>query len=584
MKTPQRNTSYTVWIAACLLLGLVVWLVGTKQLANQPKTTTAAVVWETLAPLTPLGLPTTIQRTTTSDLRATNTSMNTTTLSAPQNPTAPITLTTPLDFANIIPVPVAIQLASGVFTLLPTAQIVIETEQPELRALAELLADGLRPATGYALPVIAGTAQSGDIFLAVAQADPILGAEGYQLHSTATGITLRANQLAGLFYAGQTLRQLFPAAIEASSPQTGLWQIATGDIIDYPRFAWRGAMLDVARHFFSVAEVKRYIDLLAAYKINRLHLHLTDNQGWRIEIKSWPQLTQIGAATEVGGGPGGYYTQAEYAELVAYAQARFITVVPEIDLPAHSNAALLAYAELNCSGQTAQPDIGIPVLPRTVCVDNPFTYQWVADVIGEVAALTPGHYFHIGGDEVEVLSKAEYSAFIARVQAIVQANGKQLIGWEEIVQSELSADSIVQHWRFPEFAQQAAAQNQSIIMSPAERTYLDMKYQPETEFGFYWAGYTEVLDAYQWDPGNYLSGVHEPNILGVEAPIWTETLTTFDQLTFMALPRLLGHTEIGWSPQARRDWENYRQRLAAHGQRLAQRSMNFYRSAQVPWR
>jgi hexosaminidase len=341
-------------------------------------------------------------------------------------------------------------------------------------------------------------------------------------------------------------------------------------------------MLDVARHFFPVNDVKRYLDLLAYYKLNRFHLHLTDDQGWRLVINSWPKLATYGGSKQVGGGPGGYYTQAEYADIVAYAQSRYIMVVPEIDMPGHTNAALASYAELNCNGIAPALYTGTNVGFSSLCTSKELTYQFLDDVLKELAALTPGPYIHIGGDEAQATRPDDYVSFIARVQAIVQAHGKQMIGWEEIAQARLLPTAVAQHWH-SDLAQKAAQQGAQVIMSPASKSYLDMKYNAATSLGLSWAGYIEVPDAYNWDPAKAVSGVAESAILGVEAPLWSETIKTIRDIEFLAFPRLPGYAEIGWSPAAQRDWNEYKVRLGAHGPRLAAMGVNFYRSAQVPW-
>lgn len=341
-------------------------------------------------------------------------------------------------------------------------------------------------------------------------------------------------------------------------------------------------MLDVARHFFGVDDVKRYIDLMAYYKLNRFHMHLSDDQGWRLMIDSWPDLATYGGSTAVGDGPGGYYTQAEYADIVAYAQSRYIVVVPEIDMPGHTNAALTSYAELNCDGQAPPLYTGTEVGFSSLCIDKEITFAFVGDVIREITALTPGPYVHIGGDEAHSTSAEDYLRFIERVQRIVQENGKQMVGWGEIARSELLPTSVVQHWH-GDFAQMAVQQGAKVIMSPASKAYLDMKYDVSTPLGLNWAGYISVQDAYTWDPATQVDGVSEGDVLGVEAPLWSETLETMADVEYMTFPRLPGYAEIGWSPASGRSWDEYRLRLAAHGPRLAALGVNFYRSPSVPW-
>ncbi len=485
----------------------------------------------------------------------------------------------------VIPLPVSAKATGGTFTLASGAKIYVEAGNNELQAIGQYLADKLRPSTGYALPVlsVAGAPQNGNIHLTTLGGDPGLGEEGYELTVTQAGVRLSASRPAGLFRGIQTIRQLLPAAIDNSSLQPGAWAMPTGVIRDGPRFAWRGTMLDVARHFFKVEDVKRYIDLAAYYKINYFHMHLTDDQGWRIEIKSWPKLTEIGGNTALGGGPGGYYTQEEYAEIVAYAQSRYITLVPEIDMPGHTNAALVAYPELNCDGKTPAPYVGTEVGFSSLCIQNEEIYHFVNDVVKELAALTPGAYIHIGGDEARATKAEEYIPFIERVQQIVQANGKQAIGWDEIAQAKLLPSTIAQRWN-KDGAHPNLEQATKVIMSPAAKAYLDLKYTERTTLGQNWAGYIEIPDGYQWDPGTIMPGISEQHVFGVEAPLWSETLETMADIEMMAFPRLLGYAEIGWSPQAGRSWEEYKVRLGAHGARLSALGVNFYQSALVPWK
>jgi hexosaminidase len=486
---------------------------------------------------------------------------------------------------TVIPRPVAATATGGTFTLAADTQIYVHPAGDELIAIGQALAERLRPATGYALPVLPaeGAPTAGNIYLTTSDADEGLGAEGYQLMISPDAVKLVAPQPAGLFYGVQTLRQLLPPAAESPEVQAGPWQLPAGTIRDLPRFEWRGAMLDVARHFFGVADVKRYIDLLAYYKLNRLHLHLSDDQGWRIQIDSWPNLTAHGGSTEVGGGPGGFYTQADYAEIVAYAQQRYIMIIPEIDLPGHTNAALASYPELNCD------DIAPPLYTETrvgfssLCFDKPITFQFVDDVVRELAAITPGPYIHIGGDEAAATNHDDYVRFIERFQEIVQSHGKRMIGWEEASQADLLPSSVVQYWHNPVVGR-AVRRGAKVIMSPADRTYLDMKYDAATPLGLSWAGYVDVYRSYAWDPARAIADVSEDDILGVEAPIWSETLETMGDVESMAFPRLPGCAEIGWSPMMARDWEEYRIRLGAHGPRMEALGVNFHRAKSIPWR
>lgn len=486
----------------------------------------------------------------------------------------------------IVPAPVSLQSGGAGFTLDASTAILTQTGSAEAARIGAYLATVLRRSTGHPLPVSehAGSCRRA-ICLSIEPGDRI-GAEGYRLDVTADAVELRASRPEGLFRGVQTIRQLLPARIESATPQAGPWTIPGVRIEDRPRFAWRGAGLDVARHFLRVADVERYIDLLALYKVNVLHLHLTDDQGWRLAIERWPRLTAEGGRTQVGGGPGGSYKQQEYADIVHYAQDRYITVVPEIDVPGHTNAALASYPELNCDGRAPAPYTGIGVGFSSLCLDKDVTYRFLDDVIGEVAALTPGPYLHIGGDEANTVASDRYVSFIERAQQIVQAHGKRMIGWQEVVKAKLQPSSVAQYWDTrddPGPVRDAARRGTRLILSPASRVYLDMQYDRATPVGMHWAGYVEVRDAYDWDPATLLAGVGEAQVMGVEAPIWGETIKGMRDVEYLAFPRMAGVAEIGWSPAKGRSWDDYRGRLAAQGPRWAAMGVNFYRSPQVRW-
>src|SRR5438045_612765 len=325
-------------------------------------------------------------------------------------------------FADVVPAPALAQQATGVtFTLSRTSKIFSAPGSADAAAVGGYLASILRRSTGYPLPVAdapAGKPAKG-ISLLLTGADPSVGSQGYQLDVTGTAVVIRARKPAGLFAGVQTLRQLLPPQVESATVQPGPWTVPGGHVVDHPRFAYRGAMLDVARHFFSVAQVKRYIDQIALYKVNYFHLHLTDDQGWRIVINKWPRLATFGGSTAVDGDPGGFYTQADYADIVAYAKSRYITVIPEIDMPGHVNAALASYAELNCDGKAPPRYTGTDVGFSSLCTSLPITYKFIDDVVGELAAITPGPYLHIGGDEADATKPADYAAFEAKAQQIV---------------------------------------------------------------------------------------------------------------------------------------------------------------------
>ncbi|WP_254910214.1 family 20 glycosylhydrolase [Micromonospora sp. NBS 11-29] len=521
---------------------------------------------------------------------------------------------------------------AGDFTLTPDVALRVG---PAGRHVADQLAGWLRPATGFPLPVTdpAEPAEPADGRLTLtlsttdagpgalpggvgaspggvgaspggvgaspggvradggpggddALGDDALGDEGYRLDVTAAGVRITAAAPAGLFHGAQTLRQLLPPAIESATPIGERWAVPGGTIVDRPRFPYRGAMLDVARHFFGVEDVLRVVDHLARYKLNHLHLHLTDDQGWRIAVDSWPRLAEVGGVTEVGGGPGGWYTRDDYRRIVAYAARRHVTVVPEIDLPGHTNAALVAYPEL-APGKTAPPPYtGTEVGFSYVDPADERTYAFVADVVGEVAALTPGPWLHLGGDEAFKVPADTYRAFVERAQALVAATGKTVVGWHQLAPTGHVDGRVLQWWGTngddPETAD-AVRRGARLILSPGNHAYLDMKYAPDTPIGHDWAGLIDVRRAYEWDPGTHLTGVPAEAVLGVEAPLWTESVTTRAEVEFMLFPRLPAVAELGWSPRATHDWTGFRERLATHGPRWAAAGITFHPSPEIPW-
>ena len=487
---------------------------------------------------------------------------------------------------RIIPAPASVTLAAGApFEITRTTRVTLAGGNSEVAAIGEALAALLRKSTGFPIPVTTTTPGSGagSIELRLVR-DASLGEEGYRLTAVTDSVRLVAAFPAGLFRGIQTIRQLLPAEIESEiGAARYLWPIPASTIVDRPRFAWRGAMLDVARHFFTVREVEQYIDILALYKMNVLHLGLSNDQGWRIHINSRPKLTAIGSLTQVGGGPGGFYTQQDYRDIVRYAQARYITIVPDIDMPGHINAALTAYPELACSTRPPAPHTGNETGFSAICVDKEQTYAFVDDVVREVSALTPGAYLHIGGDEVPILTPQQYTRFVERVQTIVNKYGKRMIGWEDISAARLKPTTLVQQWKSDSSARSALKYGSKIIFSPATKTYLDIQYTPASELGQHWTGYVEVRDSYDWDPATYLRGVTERDIAGVEAPLWTETPRNITAVEYLAMPRLPAIAEVGWTPQSARAWDNFRVRLASHESRWRYLGVNYYRSPQVPW-
>lgn len=490
-------------------------------------------------------------------------------------------------FPSLVPLPASVKWVEGPeFKVTSATPVVLMADDPRALFVAQFLAGLLTTVGPVGPPVLErpSPVPDGAIVLSVGGLDPALGPEAYELSVRADGATLRGASPAGLFWGVQTLRQILPAFLEHDAARPRPIAIPQVIIADHPRYAWRGSMLDVARHFFSLEEVKRYLDLMALHKLNRLHLHLSDDQGFRIEIRSWPNLTAFGGRSEVGGTVGGFYTQDQYLDLVAYASERFIDIVPEIDLPGHTNAALSSYPELNCDGIAPPPFTDIQVGFSALCPTNEATWRFIDDVVREIAALTPAPWFHMGGDEVKKLGAPAYAEFVNRVQQVVEQNGKRMIGWDEIVAADLAKTSIVQHWRPKADLGDLGARGLSVILSPANRTYLDMQYSKETWLGLFWAGRIEVRDAYDWDPAAVLPGLPESAIAGVEAPLWTETLTNIREVEAMAYPRLAALAEVAWTPQAARAWDDFRERLGGQGPRFQALGLNFYRSPQIPWR
>ncbi|WJV48560.1 beta-N-acetylhexosaminidase [Streptomyces flavofungini] len=496
----------------------------------------------------------------------------------------------PTPLGQIVPAPMKVEPGGAGFEI--TAKTLIRVGgDPDERRIAEYLAGILRPSTGYRLPVTDREGEGGiRLRISAEPENKVLGGTGYRVISTRGSLTITSWSATGLRHGVQTVRQQLPAAVEKKTPQRGPWRIAGGTIKDMPRYAYRGAMLDVSRHFFPVEHVKRYIDQLALYKMNKLHLHLSDDQGWRIAIDSWPRLATYGGSTQVGGGPGGYYTKDQYKDIVAYASSRGLQVIPEIDMPGHTNAALASYAELNCNGVAPPLYTGTNVGFSSLCVNKDVTYEFVDDVVRELAALTPGGSVHIGGDEAHSTSDEDFVTFMGKVQPVVAKYGKTVMGWHQLAGANPAKDAVVQYWGYDRTGQaerdqvvNAAKKGTKLVLSPADRAYLDMKYDKDTPLGLTWAGYVEVQRAYDWDPGTYLQGAPADAVLGVEAPLWTETLSTPAHLDYMAFPRLPGIAELGWSPAATHDWGAYKGRLAGQAPRWDALGINYYKSPQVPW-
>jgi hexosaminidase len=363
-------------------------------------------------------------------------------------------------------------------------------------------------------------------------------------------------------------------------------------------------MLDVARHFFDVDTVRAFIDRIALAKINHLHLHLSDDQGWRLHIESWPLLTQRGSTGAVGGARGGFYSHDDYREIVAYAAARFVTIVPEIDLPGHTHAAIVAYPELAPPAYAGAPGSPSPFAPydgmdvgfSTVDARSERVHRFVADVTRELASLTPGPYLHLGGDESLSTTADDYDAFLSRASVSAAATGKTLVFWHEAgAVAHLPDGSVGQYWDFvvpreraAEHTRRFAENGGSVILSPADAAYLDMKHAETDELGLDWAGGpTSVEAAYAWDPLDVIDGLDEESVLGVEAPLWSETVDSLSGIDALVFPRLLAAAEIAWSPRASQDvdrtWSSFRRRVAGWQPRLDALGIGYSRAEGIEW-
>jgi hexosaminidase len=474
--------------------------------------------------------------------------------------------------STLLPLPASVERRDGApLRLRPGLTI---AAPPEATPVAVQLAQLLSEAHGLAA-VVGDPDPAAPIALRL---DPTsaLGDEGYRLDVTAEAARATAGTPAGLFRAAHTLAQLVAGG-----------ELPALAVEDRPRFGWRGLMLDVARHFLAPDDVKHVLDLMAPLKLNVLHLHLSDDQGWRIAIDAWPRLAEHGGRTAVGGDPGGAYSKADYQAIVAHAAERFITVVPEIDTPGHTNAALAAHPELD-PGAEHPPYTGTDVGFSSLRADLDITYRFVDEVFGELAALTPGPWLHLGGDEARSTSRADFIAFLERAQPLLTAHGKRVVGWEEMAVATLAPGSVIQYWNTletdgPELARAAVAQGAQVIMSPARHVYLDLKYDETTALGLEWAGHVEVADAYRWDPATIVEGVAEQDVIGVEAALWTETIRSRADIEAMLLPRLAAVAEVGWTPAGARGWDAFRTRLAAQAPRWRARGIRFHPSPQVDW-
>ena len=514
---------------------------------------------------------------------------------------------------RLLPQPVSLTEGKGVFVLPQQLAIITQPGNAALQKTAQLLAEKLGN-SGYKASVRNGNAAAArSIFISLVKGQSI-PAEGYRLTVTANGISLAAAQPAGIFYGIQTLLQLLPAEVEnkTAAAKAPAWKIPAVTIEDYPRFGWRGLMLDVSRHFFTKEEVKRYIDDMVKYKFNVLHWHLTDDQGWRLEIKSYPKLTSVGAwrvdktgrfgtfskpAPDEPKNYGGFYTQEDVKEIIQYAKERHVSVLPEIDVPGHSLAAIAAYPELTCTPGEYAVNSGeqfmiwpgggqhfYGLLDNSLCPANEKVYEFLDKVFGEVAQLFPFEYIHMGGDETarnfweksdaikELMQKQNLknldevqSYFVKRVEKIIESKGKKLIGWNEILQGGLPPNAAVMSWQGMKGGIEAAKQGHEVVMTPTDFVYIDyMQSDVIMEAPVYAS--LRMKKTYQFEP--VPEGVNAALVKGGQGNLWTEQIYNLRQAQYMTWPRGMAIAEILWSPAERKDWNGFVKRTEHQFTRL----------------
>lgn len=499
----------------------------------------------------------------------------------------------------IIPAPEELIEGTGNFHLQEGMQINIPIDEGFWAKPAQYFSDRIRIATGYALEIGQKTKSA----ITFEADESLVKQEAYHLSVRKDGITIKASHPQGAFYGVQTLLQLLPSGVFAADQQLTLpLSIPQVEIEDAPRFEYRGMHLDVGRHFYNTEEVKRFIDLMALHKYNTFHWHLTEDQGWRIEIKKYPKLTEVGGFRKEtlvghysdqphkfdGKGYGGFYTQEEVKEIIAYAQDRFITIIPEIELPGHAQAAIAAYPELGCKEETLEVMTLWGVSENVYCPTE-YTFNFLEDVIDEVAKLFPSEYFHIGGDECpkrqweesafcqQLISeqglKDEYelqSYFIKRVEKMLEARGKRLIGWDEILEGGLAPNATVMSWRSMAGGVEAAKEGHDVIMTPTSHCYLDYYQSQNANEPLAIGGYLPIEKVYEFEPiPEGIPADKQHHIIGGQANIWTEYIANQDQLDYMTYPRACAMAEALWSTKAQRDFQGFSERLIEHFPRLA---------------
>ena len=489
---------------------------------------------------------------------------------------APLLIAAPVP--TLIPLPQHLTVSDGAFVVKPDTCVCADEAS---RATADQLAVQLRQATGYAIKVCAAPASGncpGGILLTTSGAKAGLGAEGYELTVTPEAVVIRAPAQAGLFYGVQTLRQLLPPQIFSAAPvRDAAWTVPCVAIEDAPRFGWRGLMLDSGHDFQNLAFVKRFIDLMSLYKLNVFHWHLTDLGTWSLEIKGYPELLAPG--TRGSGVKPGYYTQDEIREVVRYAAERHITIVPEIDLPGHETAALLAYPELECPlphKVNAEAGAWRSAKPWQFCMGNEKTFVFLEAVLSQVVELFPGTHVHIGGDEcpkgrwlkcpmcqarmsAEHLATGEelQSYCIRRIEKFLESKGRRMIGWDEILEGGLAPNATVMSWRGMKGGIAAAQANHDVVMAPTEWTYFDYPNTP-------------VDRVYGFEPvPPELTAEQSKHVLGAQAQMWTDNHPTEAQIDSLVYPRAAALSEVVWSSPTGRNYEEFKARLEAHLPRLA---------------
>ena len=526
----------------------------------------------------------------------------------------------------IIPEPVSVIKTTGQYVL-PKTIVIAGSTAPEMKQVIALLKNKLSTSTGATVRMVNASPTASVKLILNKKRDTLISAEGYYLSVTAKGIVIRANEPAGLFYGAQTLVQLFPKEIESSNLVKGTKCVAPCvKVTDYPRFKWRGLMFDVARHFFTKQEVEQYIDNMVKYKYNLLHMHLTDDEGWRIEIKSLPRLTSVGAynVKKVGyfgdftpprpdepRNYGGFYTQDDIKELVQYAKERFVNILPEIDVPGHSLAAVASYPELSCTPGADQYHVrsgenfmefnadGIKALvDNTLCPANEKVYDFLDKVLTEVAQLFPFGYIHMGGDEcaknfwaqsdaVKALMQREnlktqeevQAYFEKRVEKIVESKGKKFMGWDEILEGGLAPDAAVMSWRGMKGGEAAAKMGHEVVMSPTNYVYLDyMQADPVIEPHVYET--LRLSKAYEFEP--LPDSVDAKLILGGQANLWTEQVYNTRHLEYMTWPRAFAISEALWSPRSKRNWNDFFGRVEKHFARFDEAEIKYAPSVYDP--